>query len=150
MAENRYEPYVSSDINKREFGALQCSDSYPPFFIPTDAPVEPEAPLGYSKQDTVQNTLFASLEARYGRNSTIATPQEIAWAQHYNAANNTWDTDDPEIVPPEFKTEVADYRTSVDAYAELYRQWQLDYFTTATAQWRLYISDAILAISQPV
>ena len=67
-------------MNKREFGALQCSDAYPPFFIPTDAPVVPEAPLGYSLKDTAENTKYASLQARYGRNSTIATAEEIAAA----------------------------------------------------------------------
>lgn len=144
---NQFDPYT--DMNKREFGALSCGDAYPSFFIPTDAPVMPEAPLGYSKQDTAENTKYASLQARYGRNSTIATAEEIAWAQHYDAVTNTWDTGDPEIVPVEFKTEVADYIVAVDAYSELYRVWQLDYHTVATAQWRLYISDAILAISQP-
>ena len=146
---NNFEPYV--DMNKREFGALSCSDAAPSFFIPADAPVKPDAPLGYTALPGADATTikYNSLEARYGRASTIATPDEIKWAQHYDPITNTWDTDDPEIVPPEFKTQVADYIVSVDAYAEVYRVWQLDYFTAATAQWRLYISDAILAISQP-
>lgn len=146
---NNFDPYV--DMNKREFGALSCSDVAPSFFIPADAPVKPDAPLGYTAlADADATTIkYNSLEARYGRTSTIASPQEIEWAQHYDATTNTWDTDDPGIVPEEFKVQVADYIVAVDAYAELYRQWQLDYFTAATAQWRLYISDAILTISQP-
>lgn len=145
MAENRYEPYV--DMTKREFGALSCGDAAPSFFVATGLPSAPTIPAGYTPQATAEETKLASLQARFGRTSTIATPEEIEWAGHYDSLTNTWDTDDPLIVPPAFKVTVADYITEVDAYAELLRVYNLEVFTAQTAQWRLYISDAILAIS---
>ena len=38
---------------------------------------------------------------------------------------------------------------TIYAYAELKRVYDLEVFTAQTAHWRLYISDAILAVSQP-
>jgi len=144
MPENRYEPYI--DMTKREFGALSCGDAAPSFFVATDLPSAPGIPAGYTLQATAEETKLASLQARF-RTSTIATPEEIEWAGHYDSLTNTWDTDDPLIVPPAFKVTVADYITEVNAYAELFRVYTLEVFTAQTAQWRLYISDAILAIS---
>jgi hypothetical protein len=147
MAENRYNPYT--ELNKREFGALQCGDAAPSFFVATGLPSAPAIPAGYTEKATAENTKLASLQTRFGRTSTIATEEEKVWAGHYDSLTNTWDTDDPLIVPPAFKVTVADYITEVNAYAELKRVYDLEVFTAQTAQWRLYISDAILAISQP-
>jgi hypothetical protein len=145
MPENRYTPYV--DMTKREFGALSCGDAAPSFFVATDLPTAPTIPAGYTPQATEEDTKLASLQTRFGRTSTIATEEEKVWAGHYDSLTNTWDTDDPLIVPPAFKVEVADYITEVNAYAELKRIYDLAVFTAQTAQWRLYISDAILALS---
>jgi hypothetical protein len=147
MPDNRYEPYV--DMNKREFGALSCGDVAPSFFVATGLPSAPTIPSGYTERTTAEDTKLASLQTRFGRTSTIATEEEKVWAGHYDSLTNTWDTDDPLIVPPAFKVTVADYITEVNAYAELKRVYDLEVFTAQTAQWRLYISDAILAVSQP-
>lgn len=141
MAENRYSPYT--DMNKREFGALSSSDAYPSFFVAEGLPEPPEIPQGYTGE------YYTSMQARFGRDSVIATPQEIEWASHYNSQTNTWDTDDKDVVPEEFKIVVADYRDFVLIYPEILRVYNLTVFTMSTAQWRLYISDAILDISQP-